>query len=94
MKETARRLGFSYCGIARAQKLDEDARRLEKWLSQGRQGNMQYMEKHFDLRIDPGKLVPGAKSVITLLMNYFPSEQQSDNTPRISKYAWGRTTIM
>lgn len=89
VKETARRLGFSYCGIAKAVKLDEDARRLEKWLSQGRHGSMQYMENHFDLRVDPAKLVPGARSVITLLMNYFPAAKPAPEAPRISKYAWG-----
>lgn len=89
IKETASRLGFSYCGIAKAEKLEEDARRLEKWLHQGRHGTMQYMENHFDLRVDPGKLVPGARSVITLLMNYFPAEKPVSDAPRISKYAWG-----
>lgn len=89
VKETASRLGFSYCGIAKAVKLDEDARRLEKWLSEGRHGTMQYMENHFDLRVDPTKLVPGARSVITLLMNYFPAVQPAPDVPRISKYAWG-----
>ena len=89
VKETARRLGFSYCGIAKAEKLDEDARRLEKWLSQGRHGTMQYMENHFDLRVDPTKLVPGARSVITLLMNYFPAAKPAPEAPRFSKYAWG-----
>ena len=66
-------LGFDYCGIARARPLDEDARRLESWLNKGMHGTMKYMENYFDLRIDPSKLVPGAKSVITLLLNYFPS---------------------
>ncbi len=89
VKVTASRLGFSYCGIARAEKLEEDARRLEKWLSQGKHGSMQYMENHFDLRVDPAKLVPGARSVITLLMNYFPAAQAAPDAPRISKYAWG-----
>ena len=89
VKETASRLGFSYCGIAKAEKLDEDARRLEKWLSEGRHGTMQYMENHFDLRVDPTKLVPGARSVITLLMNYFPAAKPAPEAPRISKYAWG-----
>ena len=89
VKETASRLGFSYCGIAKAVKLDEDARRLEKWLSEGRHGTMQYMENHFDLRVNPTKLVPGARSVITLLMNYFPAVQPAPDVPRISKYAWG-----
>lgn len=90
IKKTAAELGFGYCGIAKAEPLNEDARRLEQWLSKGMQGSMHYMEKHFDLRIDPGKLVPGAKSVITLLKNYFPSEQQKNNSPKISKYAFGK----
>lgn len=86
----ARRLGFAYCGIARAQKLEEDARRLESWLNKGMQGTMQYMENHFELRVDPARLVPGAKSVITLLLNYFPAAQQDAAAPRISRYAWGK----
>jgi epoxyqueuosine reductase len=90
VKKAASELGFMYCGIAKAEALDEDARRLEKWLLQGRHGSMQYMENHFELRVDPRKLVPGAKSVITVLQNYFPGEQQSDNTPHISKYAFGK----
>ncbi len=77
------------CGIAVARKLDDDARRLEQWLNKGFHGSMQYMENHFDLRIDPAKLVPGAKSVVTLLLNYFPSEQQQPQAPKIAKYAWG-----
>ena len=77
------------CGIAKAVQLDEDARRLEQWLNKGYQGSMQYMERYFDLRIDPTKLVPGAKSVITLLLNYYPSQEQQENTPHIAKYAWG-----
>lgn len=90
IKELARRHGFDHCGIAQAIPLDEDARRLERWLHQGMHGSMQYMENYFDLRIDPTKLVPGAKSVITLLKNYFPKNdpQPADGT-RISKYAWG-----
>jgi epoxyqueuosine reductase len=83
-------LGFGHCGIARAAPLDDDARRLERWLNKGMHGTMHYMEDHFDLRIDPGKLVPGAKSVITLLMNYFPAQKQSPGTPGISKYAYGK----
>jgi len=77
------------CGIAKAVQLDDDARRLEQWLKNGYQGSMQYMERHFDLRIDPRRLVPGAKSVITLLLNYFPSEQQQPRAPKIAKYAFG-----
>lgn len=88
IKAASARLGFDYCGIARAVQLDDDARRLEQWLMNGYQGNMSYMERHFDLRIDPGKLVPGAQSVITLLMNYFPKAQQDDAAPKISKYAY------
>lgn len=89
VKTMAAGLGFDYCGIAKARLLDDDARRLENWLSKGMHGNMQYMENHFDLRIDPCKLVPGARSVITLLLNYFPSQQQSVQSPKISKYAYG-----
>lgn len=90
IKETALRLGFSYCGIAKAMPLDEDARRLEKWLHQGMHGKMKYMENHFDLRVDPTRLVPGARSVITMLMNYFPNERQSPASPKIASYAWGK----
>lgn len=89
IKETASKLGFDFCGIAKSVPLNEDARRLEQWLKQDLHGGMEYMERHFDLRIDPQKLVPGAKSVITLLKNYFPSKEQHPQSPRISKYAWG-----
>lgn len=89
IKQEAHRLGFQSCGIAMARPLDEDARRLESWLNKGYHGEMHYMENYFDLRIDPSKLVPGAKSVITLLLNYFPSEQQQPDAPHIAKYAWG-----
>lgn len=84
----ALKLGFDYCGIAKAQPLDEDARRLENWLNKGMHGNMKYMENYFDLRIDPSKLVPGARSVITLLKNYYPSQTPSGDL-KISKYAYG-----
>ena len=90
VKNTAASLGFNFCGIAKAQLLNEDARRLESWLSKGMQGNMQYMANHFDLRIDPGKLVPGAKSVITLMLNYFPAQLQNEANPQIAKYAFGK----
>ena len=89
IKALAANFGFDYCGIAKAQRLDEDARRLESWLNKGLHGSMQYMENHFDLRIDPSKLVPGARSVITLLLNYFPEQKQSEAAPKISKYAFG-----
>ena len=90
IKSSAAQLGFHYCGIAKAVQLEDDARRLEDWLQQGLQGNMQYMENYFDLRTDPRKLVPGARSVITLLLNYFPAEQQQASAPKISKYAYGK----
>ena len=89
IKQEASRLGFDACGIATATQLDEDARRLESWLNKGLQGTMSYMERYFDLRIDPRNLVPGAKSVITLLLNYYPEKQQQPDTPKIAKYAWG-----
>ena len=89
IKQTAAMLGFEFCGIAKAAFLNEDARRLEAWLHKGMHGNMNYMSNHFDLRIDPQKLVPGAKSVITLLLNYFPEQKQERDVPKISKYAYG-----
>ncbi len=89
IKQTAAQLGFDYCGIAKAMPLDEDARKLEAWLNKGLHGQMKYMENHFELRVDPTKLVPGARSVITLLLNYFPDQQQSSNAPKIAKYAYG-----
>ena len=89
LKDLATRQGFSYCGVAKAEPLDEDARRLEKWLRQGMHGGMQYLENHFDLRIDPSRLVPGARSVITLLKNYYPA-QTIEKEHKISKYAYGQ----
>ncbi len=82
-------LGFEYCGIAEAALLDEDAIRLEVWLKKGLNAGLQYMENHFDKRIDPRKLVPDAKSVITVLMNYYPESQQNELAPQIAKYAYG-----
>lgn len=89
IKQLAFANGFDYCGIARAQPLEEDAKRLEIWLNQGMHGGMNYMENYFDLRVDPTKLVPGAKSVITLLKNYYPSQEISSEK-KISKYAYGK----
>ncbi len=89
IKQTSKRFGFDYCGIARAVPLTEDARKLEAWLNKGMHGQMKYMENYFDLRIDPTKLVPGAKSVITLLLNYFPNQHQTQEAPQIAKYAYG-----
>jgi epoxyqueuosine reductase len=89
IKEAALSLGFTHCGIAKAAPLDEDARRLEKWLHAGMHGSMQYLENHFDLRVDPTKLVPGAKSVITLTQNYYSPKKQPADSPKISTYAYG-----
>jgi len=90
IRAEARRLGFEFVGFARAEPLDAEARRLEEWLRRGAHGKMAYMENHFDLRIDPTKLVPGAKSVICLTFNYFnPAKQADPDAPKISKYAYG-----
>ncbi|MFN5055403.1 MAG: tRNA epoxyqueuosine(34) reductase QueG [Bacteroidota bacterium] len=89
VKEIAQAHGFDQCGIAKAVPLDDDARRLERWLQKGYHGEMHYMENHFDLRVDPTKLVPGAKTVITVLYNYFPEETQQIGIPKIAKYAYG-----
>lgn len=89
IKQESSRLGFQQCGIAAAVPLDEEARYLEAWLKKGYQANMAYMERHFDLRINPAALVPGARSVITLLLNYYPDTQQIPEAPHIARYAWG-----
>ncbi len=90
IKQKAQELGFFYCGISKAEFLEEEAPRLEAWLKQQRHGKMSYMENHFDKRLDPRLLVDGAKSVISLLLNYYTEEKQSDVTaPKISKYAYG-----
>ena len=90
IKEEAKRLGFLSCGISKAEFLEEEAPRLEKWLKDQMQGEMQYKKKHFDKRLDPTKLVEGSKSVISLLLNYFPQAEQEDDTYKISKYAYGK----
>lgn len=90
VKEKARALGFDHCGIAKAEQLTEDAYRLEQWLKQGMHGSMHYMENYFDKRIDPRLLVEGAQSVITLLLNYYPPEQQAEDAPKVAKYAYGQ----
>lgn len=90
VKNEARRLGFDFCGISEAGFLEEEAPRLEQWLKEGRHGKMEYMENHFDKRLDPTLLVDGAKSVISLLYNYYPEQQQQNpESPKISKYAYG-----
>ena len=91
IRDHAKRLGFLSCGISNAGFLEDEAPRLEQWLRQGHHGSMTYMERNFDKRLDPTKLVPGAKSVVSLLYNYFPKESQSDaSAPKISKYAYGK----
>ncbi len=90
IKKEAERLGFLSCGISKADFLESEAPRLEKWLSNNMHGEMQYMENYFDKRLDPRLLVNGAKSVISLLMNYYPSEFQVEDSYKISKYAYGR----
>ena len=90
IKKEAEQLGFMFCGISRAGFLEEEAPRLEKWLKNGMHGEMQYMENHFDKRLDPRLLVDGAKSVISLGINYFTDQEQADPlSPKISKYAYG-----
>ena len=90
IKTEAKRLGFLSCGISKAEFLEDEAPRLENWLNQNMHGEMQYMENHFDKRLDPTKLVEGSKSVVSLILNYFPSELQQDKkAPKISKYAYG-----
>lgn len=90
IKQTAKQLGFDFCGISKAEFLEEEAPRLEKWLKENRHGEMRYMENYFDKRLDPALLVDGAKSVISLLYNYYPSQQQRPDAPKISKYAYGQ----
>lgn len=89
LKSLAKSQGFSFCGIARAEALTGEARLLEQWLHAGKHGTMQYMENHFDKRIDPRKLVPGAKSVISLMYNYHTKTSLTDETHKISQYAFG-----
>lgn len=89
IKAKATELGFSSCGISKAEFLEEEAPRLEQWLNSGMHGTMQWMENHFDKRLDPTKLVPGAKSVISFTLNYFPKKQQVADAPKLSKYAYG-----
>jgi len=83
-------LGFDFCGISKAEFLEQDAPRLEKWLKENKHSQMKYMENYFDKRLDPRLLVEGAKSVISLMYNYYPSEKQNEGVPKISKYAYGK----
>ena len=90
IKAEAKRLGFLSCGISKAEFLEEEAPRLERWLKKGMQGEMHYMENYFDKRLDPRLLVDGAKSVISVLLNYFPEKTQQEGTYKISRYAYGQ----
>jgi len=91
VKKLASELGFLNCGIAKAEFLDKEAPRLEEWLKRGYQGDMQYLDNNFDLRLDPGKLVPGARSVISLLYNYYPEEHlDKEDNYKVAKYAYGK----
>lgn len=89
IKQKAQELGFFHCGFSMSGFLKEEAPKLEQWLKEGRHGKMHYMENHFDERLDPSKLVVGSKSVISLLLNYFPEASQREGVPKISKYAYG-----
>lgn len=89
IKQTARELGFSFCGISKAEFLEEEAPKLEAWLNKGMHGKMHYMENHFDKRLDPRLLVPGAQSVISLMFNYYTPKQQQADCPKVSTYAYG-----
>jgi epoxyqueuosine reductase len=89
IKQWATELGFSHCGIAKAEFLEAEAPKLEEWLKRSYQGEMHYMENHFDMRLDPRILVPDAKSVISLTYNYYTDQKQNEDAPRISRYAYG-----
>jgi epoxyqueuosine reductase len=92
IKAAAAGLGFTFCGISKAEFLEEEAPRLEEWLKRGYQGSMSYLENHFDKRLDPTRLVPGAKSVISLLYNYYPEKDLAATQPhrlKFAKYAYG-----
>ncbi|MEP4534043.1 MAG: tRNA epoxyqueuosine(34) reductase QueG [Cyclobacteriaceae bacterium] len=91
IKSIATDLGFSFCGISKAGFLQDEAPKVEEWLKRGYQGKMGYLENHFEKRLDPTKLVPGAKSVVSLVYNYYPKKDQSDEgNPKIAKYAYGQ----
>ena len=90
IKTEAKKLGFLSCGISKADFLEDEAPRLERWLKDGKHGKMAYMENHFDKRLDPRLLVPDAKSIISLLFNYYTPLNQLDGAPKISKYAYGK----
>jgi epoxyqueuosine reductase len=91
IKSIAKDLGFDFCGISKAEFLEKEARQLEEWLARGYQGKMSYLENHFDKRLDPRLLVPGAKSVVSLVYNYYPSKDlATDDQWKVAKYAYGQ----
>jgi len=90
IKAESKRLGFLSCGISKAGFLEAEAPRLESWLTKNQHGQMSYMENHFDKRLNPTLLVDNAKSVISLLLNYYPSVEQNKDSYKISKYAYGQ----
>ena len=87
--DEALRLGFSHCGFSQAEFLEDEAPRLEKWLNNNHHGEMSYMANHFDKRLDPRLLVDGAKTVVSLVLNYFTEDSQKADAPKLSKYAYG-----
>jgi epoxyqueuosine reductase len=91
LKSTAKRLGFDFCGIAKAEFLEEEAPRLEEWLNRNYNGKMGYLANHFDKRLDPTKLVEGSKTVVSLIYNYYPEKQLPHQTSdiKLAKYAYG-----
>jgi epoxyqueuosine reductase len=90
IKRLAAELGFDFCGISKADFLEEEAPRLDAWLKKNYHGKMAYMERNYDKRLDPRKLVDGARSVVSLLLNYYPEEPLSDSSYKLSKYAYGK----
>lgn len=90
IKNTALSLGFDACGIACAEELTEDKAFIKKWLDEGRNGDMQYLARNFEKRTDPRLLVPGCKSIVVVLMNYYPEKTQPQNAPKIARYAYSQ----
>ena len=90
IKELALSVGFDVCGIAKADFLREDAEYMQSWLAEGKHGEMGYLARNFEKRVDPRVLVPGCKSVVVVLLNYYPSKLQEIDAPRIAKYAYSQ----
>ncbi len=91
LKEQANQLGFSFCGVSKAEKLESEEKNLADWLAKGYHGKMAWMENHYDKRLNPAELVPGAKSVVSLMYNYYPESADNLNTQyRVARYAYGK----